>query len=74
MRTLCDKETSDSKYLFGENLLESVKEAKESSRTSNSLANNSTSNFQEVSYHSGSKRSFGYTNRGAGARFCAFHS
>ena len=26
IRTLCDKETSDSKYLFGENLLESMKE------------------------------------------------
>ena len=24
IRTLCDKETSDSKYLFGENLLESM--------------------------------------------------
>ena len=27
IRTLCDNETSDSKYLFGENLLESMKEA-----------------------------------------------
>ena len=34
------KETSDSKYLFGENLLESMKEAKESFRISNSLVNN----------------------------------
>ena len=32
VRILCDKETSDLKYLFGENLLESMKEAKESSR------------------------------------------
>ena len=39
IRTLCDKETSDSKYIFGENLLESMKEAKESFRISNSLAN-----------------------------------
>ena len=30
IRTLCDKETSDSKYLFEENLLENMKEAKES--------------------------------------------
>ena len=27
IRTLCDKENSDSKYLFGENLLETMKEA-----------------------------------------------
>ena len=74
IRTLCDKETSDSKYLFGENLLESMKEAKESFRISNSLVNNSTSKFQKVSYQSGSKRSFGYTNSGAGARFSASHS
>ena len=33
-RTLCDKETSDSKYHFGENLLESMKEAKEFFRIS----------------------------------------
>ena len=32
IKTLCDKETSDSKYLSGENLLESMKEAKESFR------------------------------------------
>ena len=74
IRTLCDKETSDSKYLFGENLLESMKEAKKSFRISNSLVNNSTSNLQKVSYQSGSKRSFGYTNSGAGARFSASHS
>ena len=74
IRTLCDKETSDSKYLFGENLLESMKEAKESFRISNSLVNNYTSKLQKVSYQSGSKRSFGYTNGGAGARFSASHS
>ena len=33
IRTLCDKETSDLKYVFGENLLESIKEAKELLRT-----------------------------------------
>ena len=49
-RTLCDKETSDSKYLFRENLLESMKEANESFRISNSLVNNSTSKFKKVSY------------------------
>ena len=30
IRTLCDKQTSDSKYVFAESLLESMKEAKES--------------------------------------------
>ena len=74
IKTLCDKKPSDSKYFFGENLLESMKEAKESFRISNSLVNNSTSKFQKVSYQSGSKRSFGYTNGGAGARFSASHS
>ena len=67
IRTLCDKETLDSKYLFGENLLESMKEAKESFRISNSLVNNYIPKLQKVSYQSGSKRSFGYTNGGAGA-------
>ena len=74
IRTLRNKETSDSKYLFGENLLESMKEAKESFRISNSLVNNPTTKLQEVSYQSGSKGSFGYTNSGAGARFSASHS
>ena len=40
IRTLCDKENSDSEDLFGENLLESMKEAKESFRISNSLPPN----------------------------------
>ena len=71
IRTLCDKETSDSKYLFGENLMESMKEAKESFRISNSLVNNYT---PKLSYQSGSKRSFGYANGGAGTRFSASHS
>ena len=74
IRTLCDKETSDLKYLFGENLLESMKEAKESFRISNILVNNSTNKFKKVSYQSGSKRSFGYTNSDAGARFSPSHS
>ena len=74
IRTLCDKETSDSKYLFGENLLESMKEPKESFRISNSLANNYTPKLQKVSYQSRSKDSFGYINGGAGARFSASHS
>ena len=45
IRTLWDKETSDSKYIFGENLLKSMKEAKESFRISHSLVNNSTNKF-----------------------------
>ena len=59
---------------FGENLLESMKEAKEYLRISNSLVNNSTTKFQIVSYQSGSKRSFGYANSGSGTRFFASHS
>ena len=47
IRTLCDKETSDSKYLFGENLLESMKEAKESFRISNSIVNTLLPNFKK---------------------------
>ena len=74
IRTLCDKETSDSQYLIEENLLKIMKEARESFRISNSLVNNSTTEFQKVSYQSGSKLSFGHTNTGAGARFSAFHS
>ena len=74
IRTLCDKETSDSKYLFEENLLESMKEAKESFKISDSLVNNSTTKFQKFSYQSGSKFSFGYTNNDAGDRFSASHS
>ena len=73
IRTLCNKETSHSKNLLGENLMESMKKAKESLRISNSLVNNSTIKFQKVSSQSGSKHSFGYTNSGAGARFSASH-
>ena len=46
--TLCDKKTSYS-FFFGENLLENMKEAKEFFRISNSLVNNSATNFQKVS-------------------------
>ena len=74
IRTLCDKEASDSKYLLGENLLESMKEAKESFRILNSRGSNSTTKFQKVSYRSGCKRSFGYTITGVAARFSASHS
>ena len=74
IKTLCDKEPSDSKYLFGENLLESMKEAKESFRISNSLVNNSTTKVQKVSYQSDSKHSFEYKDSGANARFSASHS
>ena len=45
IRTLCEKKTSDSKYLFGGNLLETMKEAKKSFRISNNLVNNSTTKF-----------------------------
>ena len=48
IRTLCDNGTSDSKDLFEENLLESMKEAKESFRIPNSLVNNYTTKFQKV--------------------------
>ena len=73
--TLCDKETSDSKYLLGENLLENMKEAKEFFRIFKKicLVSNSTIKFQRVSYQSGSKHSFGYTNTGSGARFSTSH-
>ena len=74
IRTLCNEETSDAKYLFGENLLGSMKKTKESFRISNSLVSNSATKFQKVSYQSGSKCSFGYTNNGAGTRFSASHS
>ena len=73
-RTLCDKETSDSKYFFGENLLESMKNAKESFRLSYSFVNKSTTEFQSVSYQEGCKRSFGYTISGAATSFSASHS
>ena len=67
IRTICDKETSDSKYVFGENLLENMKEAKKPFSIPNSPNNNSTTKFPKVNYQSGSKRSFGYTNTDAGA-------
>ena len=72
--TLCDKETSSSKYRIEENLLGGMKEARESFRISKSLVNNSINKFQKVSYQSGSKRSIWYTNTGAGARFLASYS
>ena len=66
IRTLCAKKTSESKYLFEQNLPESMTEAKESFRISN--------NFLLVSCKSGSKCSFGYTNISAGARFSISYS
>ena len=74
IRALCDKETSDSKHLFGENLLKSMEEAKESFRISDGIVNNSTTKFQKASYQSGSKRSFEYTNSGAGVSCSVSHS
>ena len=70
----CNKETSDSKYIFGEKLLESMKEAKELFRISNTIVNNSTTKFQKVRYQSSSKCSFGLTNTGVGVSFSAFYS
>ena len=39
IRSLCDKDTTSSEYLFGEILVESMREAKENYRISNSLIN-----------------------------------
>ena len=63
IRGLCDKDTTSSEYLFGENLVESVREAKENYRISNSIIN-TTSSFgrkqRKISHNSriGSKRLF----------------
>ena len=71
IRTLFHEETSHSQYHFGENLLESIKEAKESFIISNSLVSNSTTKFHGDSCSS--KHYFGYTSSDAGARFSASH-
>ena len=61
IRGLCDKVTTSSEYLFGENLVESMREAKENYRISNSI-NNTNSSFggkhRKISHKSrtGSKR------------------
>ena len=63
IRGLCDKDTTSSEYLFGENLVESVREAKENYRISNSIIN-TTSSFwgkhRKIRHNSriGSKRLF----------------
>ena len=49
-KTLCDNETSDLNYCFEENLLESMRGAKQSFRTLKSLLNNSTTKFHRVNY------------------------
>ena len=60
-RGLCDKETTSSEYLFGENLVESIRETKENYRVSDSIIN-TTSSFgrkhHKISHNSriGSKR------------------
>ena len=74
IKKICDKKTSDSKYIFGENVLENMKEAKDSFRISNSLVNKSTTYFQKLSYQSDSECSFGYASSGACARFSTSHS
>ena len=43
IRGLCDKDTTSSEYLFGENLVESMREAKENYRISNSIINTTSS-------------------------------
>ena len=73
-RRLSNQKTLDSKYLYGENLLESMKETKDHFRILNSLVNSSTTKFQKVSCRSGSVCFFGYTNTGAGARLSASNS
>ena len=42
-RGLCDKETTSSEYLFGENLVESMREAKGNYRISDSIINTTSS-------------------------------
>ena len=74
LKAVLNEDMRQGNYLFGENLLENMKEAKKSLRISNSLLNNCTIEFQKVSYESGSNCSFGYTNSGAGFRFSASHS
>ena len=44
IRGLCNKDTTSSEYLFGENLVESMREAKENYRISDSIIN-TTSRF-----------------------------
>ena len=46
IRDLCNKDTTSSEYLFGENLVESMRQAKENYRISNSIIN-TTSSFGE---------------------------
>ena len=50
-----------------------MKEAKESFRILISLVRKSITKFEKVSYQSNSKRSFGYTNTGAGVKFSLSH-
>ena len=60
-RGLCDKVATSSEYLFRENLLESMREAKENYRISNSVINTNSSfrgKHRKISHNSriGSKR------------------
>ena len=43
IRDLCNKDTTSSEYLFGENLVESIREANENYRISNSIINTTSS-------------------------------
>ena len=62
IRGLYDKDTTSSEYLFGKNLVESMREAKENYRISNSIINTTSSfggKYREISHNSriGSNRS-----------------
>ena len=65
IRDLCNKDTTSSEYLFRENLVENMREAKENYRISTSIIN-TTSSFggkhHKISHNNriGSKRSFGH--------------
>ena len=63
IRGLCNKDTTSSEYLFGENLVESMREVKENYRISNSIINTISSfgaKHRKISHNSriGSKSSF----------------
>ena len=63
IRTLCAKKTSESKYLFEQNLPESMTEAKESFRISNNfLSTTPLPNFRKLVASQALSILFGYTN------------
>ena len=77
IRGLCDKDTTLSEYLFGENLVKSMRETKENYRISNSIINTTSSlggKQRKISHNSriGSKRLFDHGE--SSARGSAGHS